>query len=396
MNHPFFDEIAFPWSLPLAGKLHQALYITIKDPNKIEQRCRKCFAAIQLTIPATPETLWYEALDRLATACMLNNFCKDLLANDSVKSIHPIVELVVNAGSFCHPPETDGNTEGAKKDKTSGSNESNSAFVGLDKDATTTSSAFDESGGIAQLIKIATEHLKKCEEAKQSIILFNDDLKEPMSPGTLARTMLESGFPMRYLFNCTHRPCEFTAARESHYKKCMLSLANVFAPLCLGTKNLKSVAEMVKNAAEPFTEISTKEPLIAKAVVGLIHGVPIDGHDSSEEIFSGRDFASSFSIPEKLDEKWDDIVQLFILGLAKFLRARRKVLEAVRAALKVQQQKGVHLCVLFTVSHNVEALKKLKNAIPELILLVSSAEDESDTNYEVLTQFRDVNAFFGA
>lgn len=259
-------------------------------------------------------------------------------------------------------------------------------FPGLDN------RVVEKSAALEQLASIVIDLLTDCEDARASIIKFNN-LSPTLSSAELAETMISSGSPMQYLFNCVVGRPAFVPAREAHYKKSMLLIAHAFAPVCMGTKNLSSVSDMVKYWTADFAEIDTREPHVAKAVVGLIYGVPIDGQEFTVNPRSGRDFAASFPVPKNLPAEADDVVQVFIEGLAKFFRTS-PVLGVVRAELKVHKDKGVHLCILFSESYNPKALEQLKIAFPELILLVSSADDDSDTNAEVLKQFREVNRFF--
>ena len=262
-----------------------------------------------------------------------------------------------------------------------------------------TRSDFDPAVGKEQLIPIATRLLVECPEAQASIIKFNMITDSP-SPSQLARRIIESTEPMRFLFNCVDREYTIEPPRAIHHKQCFPALAEVLAPICLTTKNLSSVYATINDAEKHFAEIDTKKPLVAKAVVGLIHGVPVDGNElntwqklSSKDLRVGRDFAAALPEPPELGVAGLDIVDVFVKGLAVFLNRPPNV-GAVKAALRALKDKGVHLCVLFSESPNPAALKKLKQELTDVILLVACVNVESDENYYVLEQFQQIRDFF--
>ena len=262
-----------------------------------------------------------------------------------------------------------------------------------------TRSDFDPAVGKEQLIPIATRLLVECPEAQASIIKFNMITDSP-SPSQLARRIIESTEPMRFLFNCVDREYTIEPPRAIHHKQCFPALAEVLAPICLTTKNLSSVYATINDAEKHFAEIDTKKPLVAKAVVGLIHGVPVDGNElntwqklSSTDLRAGRDFAAAVPEPPELGVAGVEIVDVFVKGLAVFLNRPSNV-GAVKAALRALKDKGVHLCVLFSESPNPAALKKLKQELTDVILLVACVNVESDENYYVLEQFQQIRDFF--
>ena len=258
---------------------------------------------------------------------------------------------------------------------------------------------FDPAVGKEQLIPIATRLLAECPEAQASIIEFNKFTDSP-SPSQLARRIIESTEPMRFLFNCVDREYTIEPPRAIHHKQCFLALAEVLAPICLTTKNLSSVYATINDAEKHFAEIDTIEPLVAKAVVGLIHGVPVDGSElkpwkkiSSTDLRAGRNFASAVPEPPEAGVAGVNIVNVFAKGLAVFLNTPEAI-GAVNAELRVLKDKGVHLCVLFSESQNPAALKKLKQEFKHIILLVGCVNAESEENYYVLAQFKQIRSFF--
>ena len=108
---------------------------------------------------------------------------------------------------------------------------------------------------------------------------------------------------------------------------------------------------------------------------------------------AGRDFAAAVPEPPELGVAGADIVDVFVKGLAVFLNRPPNV-GAVKAALRALKDKGVHLCVLFSVSPNPAALKKLKQELTDVILLVGCVNVESNENYDVLEQFQQIRDFF--
>jgi len=258
---------------------------------------------------------------------------------------------------------------------------------------------FDPAVGKEQLIPIATRLLAECPEAQASIIEFNKFTDSP-SPSQLARRIIESTEPMRFLFNCVDQKYTIESSRAIHHKQCFLALAEVLAPICLTTKNLSSVYATINDSEKHFAEIDTREPLVAKAVVGLIHGVPVDGSElntwkklSSTDLRGGRDFAAAVPEPPELGVAGVDIVDVFVKGLAIYLNRPPNV-GKVKAALRALKDKGVHLCVLFSESPNPAALKKLKQELTDVILLVGCVNVESDENNYVLEHFQQIKDFF--
>lgn len=263
----------------------------------------------------------------------------------------------------------------------------------------TTQSAFDSTSGKEQLIPIVARLLSECPEALATILEFNK-IAEKLTASNLARRIIESSEPMAYLFNCVDRHFEIEPSRAVQHHQCFLALAEALAPICLTTKNLTAVYTTIKDSKHPFADIDTKEPLVAKSVVGLIHGVPVDGDEqstwerlSSSELRTGRDFAAAMPEPPELGVKAENIVETFVKGLAVFLNTPSTV-GAVKAALRAQKAKDVHLCVLFSEPPNSAALAKLKQELEHIILLVGTAPVESDENYYVLEQFRQIRKFF--
>ncbi len=407
MSHPFFDAFKFPWDYPLAKKFHRTLFQTIDRANAIELRCKKCSNEILLNKSAAADDIWQEALEKLTTARVLQKLCEDLLADHSVAAIHSTVLEVVNAVSVGDPLETDVSVTSLSsvvvpslpKNVRPPTNISTAVEPVVVDEVKPTRPDFDPAVGKEQLIPIANRLLAECPEAQASIIEFNKITDSP-SPPQLARRIIESTEPMRFLINCVDREYTIEPPRAIHHKRCFLALAEVLAPICLTAKNLSSIYATIHDSEMHFAEIDTKEPLVAKAVVGLIHGVPVDGNElntwkklSSTDLRSGRDFAAALPEPPELGVAGLDIVDVFVKGLAVFLNRPQNV-GAVKAALRVQKEKGVHLCVLFSDSPNPAALKKLKQELTDVILLVGCVNVESDENYYVVEQFKQIRDFF--
>ena len=107
MQHPFFDAVQYPWHRSDAMFLHSQLYRSLQDPARISllyQSSGEGLAPLP-TPPAAADVIWKAALDQLAAAGRLEDFCSRVLEHGYLASVHPAVKAVQQAaGAIAQEP----------------------------------------------------------------------------------------------------------------------------------------------------------------------------------------------------------------------------------------------------------------------------------------------------
>ena len=105
MPHPFFDAPQYPWHLPAALDLHQALWRTVTLPNRIERLYNNCGPGLYpLNTQGPSDVIWQQALDALSSAGKLRVFCEQLINDPGLKAIAPQVSKVIGNTAAAPPP----------------------------------------------------------------------------------------------------------------------------------------------------------------------------------------------------------------------------------------------------------------------------------------------------
>jgi hypothetical protein len=99
MPNPFFDGIKFPWTRDEARALHKALYSTpsLQTRKVIVRLLVSAGQDVDPVEEAGPRAMWGEALDNLATARRVEEFCNLLLQDKTYVAIHDAVRAVQSA-----------------------------------------------------------------------------------------------------------------------------------------------------------------------------------------------------------------------------------------------------------------------------------------------------------
>jgi hypothetical protein len=97
MSHPFFDCSTFPWDRRDARGLHRALFKAVEDRNDIGLLYKASGASLPPLPTGNAKAIWAAALDALATAARLKQFCHIVLEDESLSSIHETVRAVIDA-----------------------------------------------------------------------------------------------------------------------------------------------------------------------------------------------------------------------------------------------------------------------------------------------------------
>jgi len=92
-EHPILDASAYPWELPEAQALHQALADAIKTRNQIELWFQK-LGGKNLDVSGGPYDLWKDALEKLANAGKIRALVETLEKDDSFAGLGPVLARV--------------------------------------------------------------------------------------------------------------------------------------------------------------------------------------------------------------------------------------------------------------------------------------------------------------
>lgn len=99
MPNPFFDGIRIPWTRDEVRALHKALYTTptLQTRTAIMRFYVLAGDDLEPLKEDSPRTMWGEALDKLATARRLEEFCRLLLQDNAYVAIHDAIRAVQSA-----------------------------------------------------------------------------------------------------------------------------------------------------------------------------------------------------------------------------------------------------------------------------------------------------------
>lgn len=97
--HPVFDFSPFAFHIPEAKNFYDLLYVSIPDPDDIDLRYRTAGGTSPLQKHQTPDKIWKEALDKLATNKLLQRFCDNLKLEGKFPPLQERLQKVYQAES---------------------------------------------------------------------------------------------------------------------------------------------------------------------------------------------------------------------------------------------------------------------------------------------------------
>ncbi len=180
----------------------------------------------------------------------------------------------------------------------------------------------------------------------------------------------------------------------------MQRLVSVLAPVCLVVDNPDAIQQMIDNVTT-HAAIESRNPQVGTATIARLLGLSAElDHKDVEECPDGWSATSTFSrasnrvrsastIPEP-GMQGRDIVQLVAAGLARLLPARSDRVESVKAKLTTEKQRFCYLCLWLKGEWEAPDLEKVREAFPQLFILVSASDGDSHLNETVLTQIEEL------
>ena len=263
----------------------------------------------------------------------------------------------------------------------------------------------DEKGEIdnAKLRQLAAEILANSPATRSLIVAHNEFLKDA-NGSDVADSIFDSEMPIEVLFNCIERDIDSVNGKD--ICESMSLLVGILAPICLTIDEFSELQTYLgEDNGEHFVKIPTSDSLVARASVGYVKGLPIESRELNEfnKFLDRRDKVGSVPPPPEFGAQYDKtksetdrtIVDSFRILLARFLGSPDE-LGRVKAALRNTAKLNVHFCVLFPNKLTLGQFKAVKEAFPELILLLSQATEEKESHYDALDQIKRVLEFFNA
>jgi len=237
-------------------------------------------------------------------------------------------------------------------------------------------------------------------------ILKENTLPATMSAFELAKTMLQSTEPMGFLRKCIRHEKPSSPADLEELNAAIWRLTQILAPVCLQISDLSVLVKYLDGKAS-HAELPTSDVTVAKSQVALIRKVsvnlktPVDWQLICYEDLPRDNEVTAIPAPPLVGIYGDggpgreDIVDVFTEGLNRLLHPHKPHRIHVRAALKEFADKDkVYVCVFLSARLSSKNLDRLREAYPELILLVQGASEDSAENATVLDQIQRIRHRF--
>ncbi|HQX50650.1 MAG TPA: toll/interleukin-1 receptor domain-containing protein [Planctomycetaceae bacterium] len=242
----------------------------------------------------------------------------------------------------------------------------------------------------------------------REFILKHNQLPATTSAFELAKTMLQSAAPLGFLRNCTRREKPSSATDLDTMNSTIWRLTQILAPVCLQISDLSVLAKYLDGkASQSHAELPTSDVAVAKSQVALIRKVsvnlktPVDWQLIRYQDLPRNDEVTAIPAPPHVGIYGDggpgreDIVDVFTEGLNRLLHPHKPHRIHVRAALKEFADKDkVYVCMFLPARLSPQNFDRLREAYPELILLVQGASEDTEENATVLDQIQRIRNEF--
>ena len=253
---------------------------------------------------------------------------------------------------------------------------------------------------------MAEEVLDSSEDTLRFIIKCNR-LPE-VKAAEVAKRIFANEQPLSFVYNCVRRKrIKASIDNLAELSATICKLVEIIAPVCFTEADLRTLQQHLDQSA-PHARVQTSDPLVAKSQVAFMKRVSVSLEDGCQLPDDEREIVVSLPHPPELGIHGDgsdgreDIVDEFVKALIKVLNPRFANTSGVRAALKnLADIHEVYLCVLFPTTLSDEALQRLNEQLPHLILLTAKSSQHQDEDEEdgehigVLDQIHQIRKEFG-
>lgn len=263
---------------------------------------------------------------------------------------------------------------------------------------------------IGKLKALVTEILQA--DPTRRLILTLNQLPREMAPEAIAekifsidpeyRSPEEYHTPMCFL----HRCCETNSIldKDRHAILDHLGrLAAILAPVSFHASESAEIQQMIDKVTQ-YAQVGSQKPVVGASLVAAYLGLEVDlNHRETVEaagtlnydgkvIRSKRKVHASVLLPfHSIDN--NGMADAVARGLAPQVGASDPTVQSVRVRLSLLAREKSYICLWFNRALDGTAVKLLKKAFPELIILVSHSQQESLINTVVYEQLQDLQKF---
>lgn len=267
-------------------------------------------------------------------------------------------------------------------------------------------------GARTALKALVTEILQA--DPTRRLVLAANQLPRDLSPEALAEKIFsiepEFRFPEEYHTPMCflHRCCDTALADKE--RDAILNhldrLAAILAPISFHADESAEIQQMIDKVTQ-HAQVASQKPMVGASLVAAYLGLEVDlNHRETIEAegnlkYDGNVIRSKRKVHASLLLPFDSIdnngmVDAVARGLAPQVGASDPTVQSVRVRLSFLAREKSYICLWFNRALDSSAVKLLKEAFPELIILVSHSQQESLINTTVYEQLRDLQKFIEA